>query len=128
MTVFKTSHAQDNKSIKQNVFVFQVSGSDEVFEIPLRQYISADLADRLSEAALPLQPLFQKHQDGTLSPDELPEPEKLMELKRLQREIFDTYAPGAYKAAHESEINELMQEWGRRSSVSLGESSASSGS
>lgn len=115
-------------SIKQNVFEFQVSGSKKIFKLPLRQYISADLADDLASAALPMQSAFKKHQAGTLNEDDLPEPAVLAELKRLQRKLFDKYAPGAYEAAADAEINDVMQEWGRVSNIELGESSASSSS
>lgn len=115
-------------SIKQDVFEFQVSGSKKIFKLPLKQFISADLADRMADAALPLQKLLKKHAAGTLTEDELPEPEKLNAMKVMQRELFDKYAPGAYEAASQSEINEVMQEWGRVSNIELGESSASSSS
>lgn len=118
-------------SFKQNVFEFQLSGSKKTFSIPLRQYISADLAERLEEAATTAQPMIKKIQDAqaiakeTGADPELPEdfnPEMLASLAKMQRELFEKYAPGCYTAGTKGEIQEVMQEWGRVSNIELGES------
>lgn len=116
-------------SIKQDVFEFQVSGSKKTFSIPLRQYISADLVDRMTDAAMPLQSLMVAQKSGAeLTEADLPEPEKIVELGKITRELFDRYAPGAYESASQAEINAIVQEWGRLSNIDMGESSASSSS
>lgn len=124
-------------SFKQNVFEFQLSGSKKKFSIPLRQYISADLAERLEEAATTAQPMIKKIQEAKelasasgeepVLPDDL-DPDMLASLSRIQRELFEKYAPGCYAAGTKGEIQEVMQEWGRVSNIELGESSASSSS
>lgn len=124
-------------SFKQNVFEFQLSGSKKTFAIPLRQYISADLAERLEEAANLAQPTIKKIQEASALAKEsgaeavLPDdfnPDVIAALSRLQRELFEQYAPGSYAAGTKGEIQEVMQEWGRVSNIELGESSASSSS
>lgn len=124
-------------SFKQNVFEFQLSGSKKTFSIPLRQYISADMAERLEEAANLAAPTIRKVQaaaaaakesgDDAVLPDDF-DPAVLATLSRLQRELFEKYAPGSYEAGTKGEIQEVMQEWGRVSNIELGESSASSNS
>lgn len=124
-------------SFKQNVFEFQLSGSKKTFSIPLRQYISADLAERLEEAATSAAPMIKKIQlakdsakesgEDPVLPDDF-NPEMLSNLSQLQRELFEQYAPGSYAAGTKGEIQEVMQEWGRVSNIELGESSASSSS
>lgn len=124
-------------SFKQNVFEFQLSGSKKTFSIPLRQYISADMAERLEEAANLAAPTIRKVQaaaaaakesgDDAVLPDDF-DPAVLATLSRLQRELFEKYAPGSYEAGTKGEIQEVMQEWGRCSNIELGESSASSSS
>lgn len=124
-------------SFKQNVFEFQLSGSKKTFSIPLRQYISADLAERLEEAATSAAPMIKKIQlakdyakesgEDPVLPDDF-SPEMLSNLSQLQRELFEQYAPGSYAAGTKGEIQEVMQEWGRVSNIELGESSASSSS
>lgn len=111
-------------SIKQNVFEFQVSGSRKTFSIPLREYINADLADRLVAATLPLEGMIKKVQSGELAEEDV-DLEQIVALQAIQRELFETYAPGAYAAASTAEINDIMGEWGRRSQVTMGESQAS---
>lgn len=124
-------------SFKQNVFEFQLSGSKKTFSIPLRQYISADLAERLEEAATSAQPMIKKIQEAKEAATDsgadpvLPEDfdaDTFTALSKLQRELFEQYAPGSYAAGTKGEIQEVMQEWGRVSSIELGESSASSSS
>lgn len=124
-------------SFKQNVFEFQLSGSKKTFSMPLRQYISADLAERLEETASAAQPMIKKIQDAQALATEtgedpvLPDdfnPEMVSSLSRMQRELFEKYAPGSYAAGTKGEIQEVMQEWGRVSNIELGESSASSNS
>ena len=124
-------------SFKQNVFEFQLSGSKKTFSIPLRQYISADLAERLEEAATSAAPMIKKIQlakdsakesgEDPVLPDDF-NPAMLSNLSQLQRELFEQYAPGSYAAGTKGEIQEVMQEWGRVSNIELGESSASSSS
>ena len=124
-------------SFKQNVFEFQLSGSKKTFSIPLRQYISADLAERLEKAATSAAPMIKKIQlakdyakesgEDPVLPDDF-NPEMLSNLSQLQRELFEQYAPGSYAAGTKGEIQEVMQEWGRVSNIELGESSASSSS
>lgn len=111
-------------SIDIEVFKFTVSGSKKTFSMPLRQHISADLADRMLAAAAPMQALMKTRQaDGTLNEESF-DLDQLVDMQATTRELFDRYCPGAYAAATEAEINDIMAEWGRRSNIGMGESSA----
>ena len=57
-----------------------------------------------------------------------PSPEQAQEMAAVQREIFEHYIPGLYERLDGEQIQELAQAWGKASSVTLGESSASPGS
>lgn len=125
MTVFKTSRKQNKK--KPEVFKFQVSGSDETFELPLMQYLPADLAQRLKASALRMRGMYAQYKSGSLDEENL-DVDRLVEVNDITREIFDLYAPGALSACDEAELGEVMAGWRDASDVSVGESSASSSS
>lgn len=124
-------------SVKQNVFQFKVKASKKTWEIPYRQYLPLSLVEELETNGMriaqhkdALEEMKRRNDAGETDVD-MPEgfdPELLVQLQKTQRALFDRYCPGLYEVANRSEMNQIMQEWGRVSNVELGESSASSGS
>ena len=111
-------------SIDIEIFKFTVSGSKKTFTLPLRQHISADLADRMLATAAPMQAVMKAQQAGGTIDEGSFDLDQLVDMQATTRELFERYCPGAYAAATEAEINDLMAEWGRRSNIGMGESSA----
>lgn len=122
-------------SIKQNVFEFKVTASKKTFSLPLMQYISAALADDIESAMFKLKPYAAEMQRIQALPAderetaEIPEgfdPAIIADLKSLQRQIFERYAPGVFEVASMAEVRAIWAEWQRASGIDMGKSSASS--
>lgn len=128
-------------SFKQNVFEFSfASAPKKVYSLPHKEYLNADLASRLTSAAMEAnaaKSVYDKAKEiAEKSGEEIVLPESfdqsvLSRVSEIQREVFDKYAPGSYKVGTQDEISQIWTAWGKgvdESSVSLGESSASSNS
>lgn len=128
-------------SFKQNVFEFSfASAPKKVYSLPLKEYLNADLASRLTSAAMAANAakvIYDKAQEiAEEKGEEIALPESfdqsvLGKVAELQREVFDKYAAGAYEVGTQDEIGQIWTAWGKsrpESPVSLGESSASSNS
>lgn len=107
-------------SIAQNRFKFKIPGEKKVYDLPLQQYINADLRDRLGKAAA----VVMRYKDST---DE-PTPEESALVQAISREVLEHYVPDLYSKLDNDQVNELAKAWGEASKVSMGESSASAGS
>ncbi|SEE82401.1 hypothetical protein SAMN04489740_2682 [Arthrobacter alpinus] len=128
-------------SFKQNVFEFSfASAPKKVYTLPTKEYLNADLASRLTNAAMAAnagKEIYDKAKaiaDATGEEIVLPESfdqSALSNVVVLQREVFDKYAPGAFMVGTQDEITQIWTAWSQsrdESSVSLGESSALSNS
>lgn len=100
LMVFQVPAAK--KSVKQNVFEFQLPGSDKTFSVPLLKHVKPSIVFDLD--------------GGSDTP------------KAVKR-IFAEYAPGAFELFENSEqLEAWMTAWQEASQVALGESSASADS
>lgn len=128
-------------SFKQNVFEFSfASAPKKIYTLPLKEFLNADLASRLTTAAMSANAakvIYDKAQEvAEETGQEIVLPESfdssvLGKVAELQREVFDKYAAGAYKVGNQDEISQIWTAWGKsrpESPVSLGESTASSSS
>jgi hypothetical protein len=104
-------------SIDQNRFKFKLPGQKKTWSVPKLQFISSDLRLRMQEASIPLKRIIDEGGQ--------PAPEQTLEVQAIQRELFETYAPGLYKQLTDDQIPALMQAWQEASGISLGESSPS---
>ncbi len=109
-------------SIKQNQFEFQLPGSKKVWALPKMQYLNADLTGRLGAAtAAIIDP-----STGKPRPDA--DPALGMEIAALQRQILEQYCPGLYALVDQEQLQAIVQAWQAESSITMGESPASSSS
>lgn len=111
-------------SIKQNQFEFEleVPGSNgkkksKRFTLPKMQYISSDLRERMQRTSIPLKAAI----DAGIEPD----PADAVEASKIQRELFEKYAPGLYELVTDDQIQALQAAWQEASGITLGESSPS---
>lgn len=108
-------------SIKQNRFEFEVPQAGRAkpkkFSLPKMQYLNADITSRMTIHGAEIAKAQKTGED--------PSPDVQAEFAKLQREIFDQYAPGLYELVDMDQLNELQEAWQEASGVSLGESSGS---
>lgn len=104
-------------SIDQNQFKFQLPGSRKTYTLPKMQYISSDLRERMQSAGTRLKTVIDA--GGT------PDPESAAEMGKIQRELFEKYAPGLYELVTDDQIEAIQEAWQEASGISLGESSPS---
>lgn len=114
-------------SYKQNRFEFTlpdfddegdaVPGTEVTYSVPKMQYINSDIRQRMLDVSMPLKRMIDEGKQ--------PEPEQAAEVTRIQRELFEKYAPGVYARVSDDQLNALLQAWQEASSISVGESSAS---
>lgn len=89
------------RSIKQNVYEFQMPDSEEIYELPLLRYIKPSLVEEL---------------DGGKKSD-------------IVRKLLETYVPGIYERFEDADqLVALYEDWARESGMTLGESSGSTDS
>ena len=105
---------------KRPKFRFQIEGDSTVHRLPHMQHLDRDLLARLRQVALKVaDPKTGKMRKKPATRD-------LLETIRIQRDVLERYCPGLYDQLADDQIAELMEAWKAASSVSLGESSASS--
>lgn len=113
-------------SFKQNRFEFtiwdyddgeRIPGSDVTYSIPKMQYINSDIRQRMLEVSMPLKKIIDE--GGK------PAPEQAAEVTKIQRELFEKYAPGLYGRIADDQLNAIQEAWQEASGIQLGESSAS---
>lgn len=124
-------------SLKQNRFPFQVPGSDKKWSLPLMQYLSAAISQRLGQAAAEAHTLQSDakrigallRSGATLTKKDQALQAKIAEssarMKAVQESIFETYCPGLVDIVDDEQVEHLLAAWSEASQVSLGESQPS---
>lgn len=104
-------------SIQQNQFEFKLPGSKKTYSLPKMQYISSDLRERMQSVG------------GALKADvdagREPDPAAAAEMGRIQRELFEKYAPDLYKQVSDDQLEVIQEAWQEASGITLGESEPS---
>lgn len=113
--VFKVPESK--ASIKQNQFEFTLPGGKKVYSLPKMQYISSDLRERMQSVGSALK--------ADVDAGREPSPEAAAEMGRLQRELFEKYAPELYKKVSDDQLEAIQEAWQEASNITLGESSPS---
>ncbi|KKI16371.1 MULTISPECIES: hypothetical protein [unclassified Leucobacter] len=104
-------------SIKQNQFQFKLPDSKKTYTLPKMQYISSDIRERMQRTSVTLKAAI----DAGVEPD----PADALEASKIQRELFERYAPGLYELVTDDQIRAIQEAWQEASSIELGESSPS---
>lgn len=107
-------------SIKQNQYTFRVPGEKKDRSLPFMQYVSADLRYQFGQVTSRIQSAEEAGKEPAAADGEA--------AARLQYELVERYAPGLHLAVDGEQLDWIVQEWMKASSVTPGESSASADS
>lgn len=107
-------------SIKQNQYTFRVPGEKKDRALPLMQFVNASLRHRFGQVTTRIQAAQERGQD--------PSAEDMAASGELQYELIEKYSPGLHEATDGEQLDWIVQEWIKASSVTPGESSASADS